>query len=245
MKNLRKIIAIGDIHTSNRWKEVIEREKNADKIIFIADYFDTYNKGVSITEEIHNAKEIVSYKLENPDKVILLIGNHDYHYLPNVSESYSGFKSSLKLNLINFWNENLKYFKMCHIENDIIFTHAGVSKSWLKRFDIKQDSKNLEQDINELFKSKPDAFNFSGYNPYGDDVSQSPIWIRPKSLLKDGIDNYTQIVGHTSMSEIKKYESKPIIVIDAFCEREDGEPSEYLEILISDNKETKFNIKQL
>jgi hypothetical protein len=43
---------------------------------------------------------------------------------------------------------------------------------------------------------------FSGLDPYGDDITQSPIWIRPKSLEMQPLPEYNQIVGHTEMQEI-------------------------------------------
>ncbi len=38
---------------------------------------------------------------------------------------------------------------------------------------------------------------YSGRDDYGDTISQSPIWVRPKSLLQDKLDGFRQIVGHT------------------------------------------------
>jgi hypothetical protein len=38
-----------------------------------------------------------------------------------------------------------------------------------------------------------------GYDGYGDTISQSPLWIRPHSLLKCKVDGYRQVVGHTHL----------------------------------------------
>ena len=35
-----KTITIGDTHGRSKWKNIVEKEKDADKIIFIGDYFD-------------------------------------------------------------------------------------------------------------------------------------------------------------------------------------------------------------
>jgi hypothetical protein len=61
--------------------------------------------------------------------------------------------------------------------------------------------------INDYFKSKPNIFEFNGWNPYGDNVYQTPIWIRPASLLAANKDTslkkrVIQIVGHTGVSDI-------------------------------------------
>jgi predicted phosphodiesterase len=85
-----KITIIGDTHGRSKWKNIVEKEKDADKIIFIGDYFDAKDGGYSANRQIENFKEIVEFKRNNPDKVILLIGNHDFHYLKGVNEEYSG-----------------------------------------------------------------------------------------------------------------------------------------------------------
>ena len=61
--------------------------------------------------------------------------------------------------------------------------------------------------INELFYTNLDAFAFqrpsfrkltAEQSLYGDNIYQSPLWIRPNSLHQDALPNYRQIVGHTS-----------------------------------------------
>lgn len=44
-------------------------------------------------------------------------------------------------------------------------------------------------------------------DPYGNNIQQSPVWVRPKSLMKDNKDSelkntYIQIVGHTKQNTI-------------------------------------------
>ena len=38
-----KYILIGDIHGRTQWKKIVEKEKDADKFIFLGDYFDPYD----------------------------------------------------------------------------------------------------------------------------------------------------------------------------------------------------------
>lgn len=70
-----KIIALGDIHGRDIWKDIVKKESDADKIVFVGDYVDTHDN-ISPYKQVDNFKEIVEYKKENKDKVILLIGNH-------------------------------------------------------------------------------------------------------------------------------------------------------------------------
>lgn len=70
-----KFLIIGDIHGRKIWKEIIEKE-NADRVIFLGDYVSTHDN-ISEEEQIENLTEILRYKKENPEKVILLRGNHE------------------------------------------------------------------------------------------------------------------------------------------------------------------------
>lgn len=53
------------------------------KVIFIGDYFDSHDE-YSTVEQIQNFKDIIEYKTNSTKKVIMLIGNHDYHYFPEI-----------------------------------------------------------------------------------------------------------------------------------------------------------------
>ena len=61
--------------------------------------------------------------------------------------------------------------------------------------------------INDIWKYKPLQFMFCGFNPYGDSKTQTPIWIRPMSLMSGNKKtflkkDYIQIVGHTQVKKI-------------------------------------------
>ena len=69
-----KTLVLGDIHGKTVWKDIIDSE-NPDKIIFLGDYVSTHDK-ISSSQQIDNLENILSYKEDNLDKVILLRGNH-------------------------------------------------------------------------------------------------------------------------------------------------------------------------
>ena len=68
-----KYILIGDIHGRTNWKQIVEKEKDADKFIFFGDYFDPYDWSLSLNEIVNNFNDILEFKNKNPNKVILLI----------------------------------------------------------------------------------------------------------------------------------------------------------------------------
>lgn len=89
---------------------------------------------------------------------------------------------------------------------------------------------DIENSINSLFKTNPNAFSYNPgikNDPWGDEICQTPIWVRPASLLEDHIDGFTQIVGHTIQYQLEL--KGEVIFIDTL-----GISGQYLEI--SDGK---------
>lgn len=202
----KKIIVIGDLHGKNIWEEILEKENDFDKAIFIGDYFDSFN--IPFIEQYSNFKKIIEFKELNKKKVILLIANHDYHYIKfNPQPIYSGFQNNHFLQINELIEKNIKNknLQMCYSIGEYIFTHAGITKTWLKNVGFKSKNyKDVSNFINELFYNKPIQFRFNGHDMYGDDITQSPIWVRPRSLLSDKIDGFKQVVGHTRVSKIEE-----------------------------------------
>lgn len=216
-----KIVSIGDIHGRVIWKEIIAKEEaTADKIVFIGDYFDTHGGGVSGNKQLVNFKDILAYKRANPEKVVMLTGNHDFHYMRGIGENYSGYQAGYAVDFGEAIHDALSdgSLQMCYKHDNYVFTHAGITKTWAAVNEI--DLNNLEQSVNDLFKYKPNHFKFTvgpKWDNYGDDITQTPIWVRPASLIADRIEGLTFVVGHTSVKEIDvtKASEYGIIMIDS------------------------------
>ena len=225
-----KIVALGDTHGRVLWKKIIEQEKDADIIVFIGDYFDTHHGGVSGNKQLVNFKEILAYKRASPTKVKMLTGNHDFHYMKGINENYSGYQAAYAIDFSEAIQDAMKddSLQMCWTYDKYMFVHAGVTQTWCADNEI--DTSNLEQSINDLFKYKPSRFKFTmgeNYSNTGDDICQTPIWVRPASLIKDKLDGLTYVVGHTSVKHIdtSKANEFNVILIDAL-----GTSQEYLVI---------------
>lgn len=203
-----KTIAIGDIHGRSNWKLILHRE-DPDRVIFIGDYFDSYE--FSLIEQLHNFKEIINWKLENQDTdVIMLIGNHDHHYFPEVgytgTSGHQGEPAAIQIGHI--LTENRKHLQMAYGmkdgDNQFLFSHAGVSPQWL--WDNGWDGfQPVSEFVNDMWKHKPLHFRFYGTEPTGDNTWQTPIWIRPRSLMQAGEHMkkaMIQVVGHTAQKQI-------------------------------------------
>jgi len=220
-----KIIALGDTHGRTAWKGIVSNTE-FDKVVFTGDYFDS-REYISPEQQKANFKEIIAFKKANMNKVVLLFGNHEYHYMKTKEGIYSGYQffhsEDFKKMVQNALAEKL--IQMCYVHGKFIFSHAGITKTWLKSTGYSGEE-NLESFINALFYSNPQAFKFTrGKNQSnnGNDICQSPIWVRPGSLYKDAIENYTQVAGHTEQIGIDINEVATLI--DTL-----GTSGQYLEI---------------
>jgi hypothetical protein len=249
-----KIIALGDTHGRNNWKAIAEKElATCDKFIFIGDYFDSHDEKSSGDKQIENFKEILELKKANPDKVVLLTGNHDYHYIRGIGETYSGYQAGYALQIGELVEQAIKdgYLQMAFLVDDFFFSHAGLTKTWasmimgleyanddksMKNINPQLDDK-LVQVLNDYLVYQPRVFMFRAgerMSMTGDDISQGPIWVRPYSLSKDKIEGVWHVVGHTQSRRLGIVDEHQIILIDCL-----GETGEYL--IIEDGKPRSSN----
>lgn len=209
MKNQvkNKIIVLGDTHGINLWESILKKESDATKIVFLGDYFDSFH--IPFDEQIENFIKILALKKAEPEKVVLLLGNHDFQYLPYVTEHYSGYQPENRDRISAVIDSAVEegLIKVCYVYKKWVFTHAGITKNWLKN--SGGDIKNLQDSINEMFSVHPNYFFFTegiNHDNSGDDITQSPLWVRPHSLLENRIDGYKQVVGHTRQKNIILYD---------------------------------------
>ena len=229
-----KILAIGDIHGRNCWKQIIQKElDNVDKIVFIGDYFDSFN--VQIIDQINNFLDILQFKKDNTDKVITLTGNHELHYFKYMRNKYSGYKVATEIQVADLLEEEVRNnnLQIAYKVNDILFTHAGVTKTWCNQNNINYDHVQIDKEINQLFKYRKEYFDIHiPTNGFGDEIHQGPLWVRPKSLTEDATP-HLHIIGHTHNEMVEITET--YINIDSL-------PKQYI---IIDSETKKIEIKNV
>lgn len=201
-----KTVIIGDTHGRDTWKTITQMHPDIDVLVFLGDYFDSFT--ISPALQINNFKEIIALKETAKFKVILLIGNHDYHYLSDIGNTgTSGYQYYAAHEITSLVSANRSHLQMAYQFDNILCTHAGVGKVFLDwAFDPNEWTiKNIGAHLNALFRVNPKAFEFCGMDPTGDSIGQTPIWIRPRSLMKDAQEfnkEMIQVVGHTQMKQI-------------------------------------------
>ena len=124
-----KVLVVGDIHGNFEevFKQLDKEDKDFDKIVFLGDYVDSFEKKHQGAPMIDGFKKLCSMK---DDKHIILFGNHDLSYLgdPNVSGHNWTYASAYR----EMFLENLDKVDIACQLGDYVFSHAGITKTWLE-----------------------------------------------------------------------------------------------------------------
>lgn len=203
---MSKYLIVPDVHGRIFWQEAKRLISEVDRVIFLGDYLDPYpHEYITREQAIEQFKEIIQFKKDNSDKVILLLGNHDCAYCYNFG-SASRYDYENEEEIKGIFKDNMSLFRLWYLgEDDCLFSHAGITNYWLKI--------NLKCSIEE-FISKPDnelipyLWEISpyrgGYNDKG-----SIIWSDVRE--SDREETFYQIFGHTQL------ESRPFITGKYAC----------------------------
>lgn len=238
-----KILCIADIHGRKFWREaVFNNIDKVDKIIFLGDYLDPYPDEIQKNPELMECKDfhdiqnllkmledIISLKKNEPNKYILLTGNHTDSYI------WSKFHAASRTDYQNwelyhkFFSENLEYFNLVWIENNVIFSHAGISEGWANDFlyhyidydegaELEKDSSVFEtarllkdtplKDFNRYYINSLSCISIYrwGSSPYGScewsDIREHIDMKNSKeTVIPKGEKGIYQIFGHTQLEK--------------------------------------------
>ena len=161
-----KIGICGDIHGRQFWKTIKEHKNEFEKIVFLGDYVSPYpHEKITNKKAIDVFEEVLRFKKENPEKVILLIGNHDLSYFnSSICECRTDWKNWVKLNGMYF--DNIKLFDLAWEtkigDTRFFFSHSGVRKEWFEKwvkdklFEWDGDELPPAEKFNELFHAAYD-----------------------------------------------------------------------------------------
>lgn len=125
-----KILAVGDLHGKSCWQAIDFSQY--DKIIFMGDYVDSTSH--SDEEILDNLNAVIRAKESHPEKIVLLLGNHDIQYLYYPEYRCSGFRRSMQISLTELFSRHRHFFQMAYQSGNYLFSHAGLSRPWHDRF---------------------------------------------------------------------------------------------------------------
>lgn len=216
----KNILIIPDVHGRTFWKAAMNPD-NYEKVVFLGDYADPYEiEGITVSMALDNFKEIIALKQQHPDKVILLLGNHDLHYYSKYYRERaqsSRYSPMAAVTLERLFQDNRQLFQLVW-ETDLggsryLFSHAGINQGWLKR-NLEQIGQPDENHLNRLLLTNEGIGTLAqvGRIRGGGFQSGSIVWADVDELIaSDPLPGTYQIFGHT-----QQYDA-PIITKDFAC----------------------------
>ncbi len=169
---MSKVLVLPDIHGRLFWKDPCKDVGAYDKVIFLGDYLDPYRYGEEITEEsaFENFKEILELKKANPDKVVMLLGNHDMPYFSMeylaLNHSHSRYSRHHHEEFETLFDANRDLFTYAFTMDQVLFTHAGVIRDWYVDELGGSDDDSIDavcERVNNIGSDVKKFFKVSGY----------------------------------------------------------------------------------
>ena len=200
----KEILVVPDIHGRNFWEPALDYK---GEIIFLGDYTDPYPaENFSDEDAYQGLLKIVKFKQENPDRVTLLIGNHEMHYYNDMlSAGRFSRKYATQFKEILMGEETKGLFQMCKQIDKYLFIHAGITKGWydLHFKEFKDLGSTLEEQLTRLFFEKMYVYYEASMSYRGglDDFG-SPLWADFHEFRDEPEPfdpNIIQIIGHTQL----------------------------------------------
>ena len=273
-----KILVIPDVHGRDFWVEPVkETLENTDaKIVFLGDYLDVYirefvekyNYKLDVyTQEnwdkiyqllddtVAMFEEIIELKRQYPDRITLLVGNHDCGYAvgPKVCEVRRDKRNARKI--CKLFDDNWELFKLADeariADKHFIFSHAGINKTYAERCfdDVNED--NVVSLFNEAWLENNWGImnslgQYSDFRGWGGGDYGSLVWADAREWFCEQYMSDTKneaygyaVVGHTHMKGPHFEKNMAFIdTAEAYYINSDGEIKFYNEReLTTNNKE--------
>jgi len=207
--NNDQLVIIPDVHGRDFWREAVRLRPDAE-FLFLGDYIDPYpHEGISRDKAFAGLLDIIAFKDANPEKVTLLMGNHDLHYLyPNLMGSRYDYVNAGRN--ASLFREKRSLFSLAHETTAggkrFLFSHAGVGRGWITRYLPTLDGKDLNAELLNGMAELPAfvralgdvSFYRGGGDPFG-----SMVWADVNEHMDEGnrFPEVVQVFGHTMDSQ--------------------------------------------
>lgn len=192
---------IPDVHGRDFYKSILKN--TTDKIIFLGDYEDPYPHEGFTLEDVKSAMmDIFSFAQDNPDRVILLLGNHSLPYYWN-SRGYARWDWAHADELHQIYEEFKDLFKIAYWDEDTqtLFTHAGVTFDWWNDLELPIDAsgKDIANTLNVMLKTDPESLETIGRSRGGYSRHGSCVWAHVTEHDSEDQMPFKQIFGHSQL----------------------------------------------
>lgn len=200
------LIIIPDVHGRQFWRYPAVTYRQAS-FVFLGDYLDPYDN-IEDSIVFQELEDIVAFKKAYPNRVTLLLGNHDLHYLSDRIIKGSRYDEINEERNTAFFHNNRCCFQIAFeiMVNGMryLFSHAGVGRMWIKDFAHLKDEDITAEWLNRCMNSYDfyDALNQVSAERGGPEQYGSMIWADVQEQLStpNVMMGLTQVFGHTSLN---------------------------------------------
>ena len=208
---MAKILIVPDVHGRKFWHKVKELIDEVDQVVFLGDYLDPYSReGITFEDALNEFEQILEFKEKYSDKVVLLVGNHDMHYIQLEFMNCSRLNVYRRVEIHDLFMNNIDKFQLVHEIDSYLFSHAGVYLEWTKKYEITlEELFNFKKFLGGRWNTLEDvSYTRGGWYKVG-----SCVWADIRESVQNELPAMfkKQIVGHTQM------ESKPYITSRIAC----------------------------
>lgn len=211
---MQSTIVLGDLHGLTYWENIVA-DNSGCRFIFLGDYLDPYEE-LSDNAIVSNLRKIIEFKANNPTNVILLLGNHDMHYLTSKITKATRYNRFWADKISQIFQNNMHLFQYAYQVNNHIFTHAGISHKWFSKNFQGDISRNIADQLNNPKAEQEKALFCCGEARGGLRGTLSGIFWADIDELSEPLPGYTQIVGHNRVDDIEEYTNNGGKII--FCD---------------------------
>lgn len=208
---------ISDLHGKDYWKKFIKDNPHIEKWVFQGDYLDSFTHlNIELKD---NLSDIIDFKRKYPEKVELLLGNHDIPFFYDDAPMCSGHRENMKIQLrADLINENKDLFKIAYQYKNYLWTHAGISNKWYTHYekylgdhaDKCSSMADILNMLSETTEGRDKLFSI-GEIRGGYDVG-GPLWADYYETSADFLEceehPLHQIVGHSKVPDIVTFNNE-------------------------------------
>ena len=220
------LLIIPDVHGRPFWRDAVEKKSYAH-VIFLGDYVDPYPRERIWPEDAWKEfNDILDFADAHAQDTTLLLGNHDMHYASDIFDDIAegsrySYSTSRRVKPLF---EAYKYlfslaFEAKYGDIHCLFTHAGISPTWLHEYEDLIGEPTAEN-INDLLSSKEGitALAEVGWARGGWAKAGGPMWADYSEVATtETLPGIYQIFGHTQHPDFRPVITRYMACLD--CHR--------------------------
>lgn len=206
---MSRVLCIPDSHLKI---EVIENgleladKLMCDTVVLLGDYVDEWD---STDDDYRDMILYLKTLLRKRPGVVPLLGNHELSYL---GFKCSGYNDSVAEEVRAAFENDMRFLFAVAIDG-VLYSHAGITQSWTMNNKVitMNDIRNHMGRKNGAEMSEKAINGVPSLNVLaqvgrgrGGHSAPSPLWADLEELEMDALGKFTQVVGHTPVSQIEK-----------------------------------------